>query len=1126
MLVMPCPSSVWRRRCGVLARQAGLATLLAFAAAAARAQEPPCSPALARIVALPEAGANVVQVRRAGKAWIAAERDGVLCSGDSVRVLQYGQATLRLSNETTIRLDQGTTLTLAPPDTRRATLLEQLSGRLHVMTRTPRAFSIKTPFVNANVQGTEFAVLLTDSSATVAVVEGKVELENDAGSTLLGSGEQATATQGAAPKRDLVVRPADAVAWTLYFPAVFDHRLAGASAEAGLQPSLTLYRAGRVADALAAIGPPPAGPAGATWLSYRAGLLLQLGRLDEAKPAIEQALQRQPGHSDAHALLAVVAVVENDKQLALELAQQAVHEDPKSPAALIALSYAEQARFQLEPALARVLDALGLAPSSALAHARRAELELSLGRLDAALAAANEAARLDPTLAKTQSVLGFANLARIDVPAARAAFDRAIALDTNDPLPRLGLGLAKIRQGELERGRADIEIAVALDPGNSLLRSYLGKAYYEESRGQKAAVQFDLAVERDPLDPTPHLYGALMAQAQNRPVQALEELNRSIALNDNRAVYRSQLMQDEDAATRRSSQARIYLDLGFEQLAVVEAVKSLAADSANSAAHAFLADYYLSSPRHDLARDSELLQAQLLRPLGSAPAQPRLASAGLTAIDQSQFITLGANEYGRLLTRQGVYGALDFAAGSQRSYASSAAVSGLGSSSAFSLGHSVLGTEGYRVNNDQKLAASNGWFQFDYSPQTSVQAELRRVHKQIGDTSISFFDAENFDSTLRDELTSTSLRLGLRHAFQPGSVLLASYVYRRQQEDFLIPSAGFGLLGKENVSTLELRHILQARDYSLTHGVGITRGRQSDTQDIAPFGPMTTESKLRHLNLYSYWTGHVAKALDLTLGLTADAYDDGNVKRNQLNPKFGLLWSPSGATTVRVAAVRALKRRVVSGQTIEPTGVVGFNQFFSGVNDLNGTDSRLLGAAVSHRLNNQIAVGTEWSGRVVNYRAQQFGTTESTKFRETLANAYLYWTPTRSTALNFGITFEALKSPDAAITPNLLLDSRSLVVPLELRHFRDSGWLGSLKLTGVRQTGSFLNFGSFTFEQGKDQATLLDLTLGYRFAGGKGLILFELKNAMDEIFRLQEINPQSSQFARRRSALIRGSLNF
>ena len=206
----------------------------------------------------------------------------------------------------------------------------------------------------------------------------------------------------------------------------------------------------------------------------------------------------------------------------------------------------------------------------------------------------------------------------------RQAFERAIALDSALPLARLGLGLAKIRAGDLESGSRELEIAVALDPNDSLLRSYLGKAYSEERRNPLDGEQYVIAKQLDPNDPTPWFYNAIRLQTINRPVEALHELEKSIELNDNRAVYRSRLLLDEDIAVRETSLARIYNDLGFEQVARVEATKSLNQDPANYSAHRFLSDTYAGLPRHEIARASELLQAQLLQPVNINPVQPSL----------------------------------------------------------------------------------------------------------------------------------------------------------------------------------------------------------------------------------------------------------------------------------------------------------------------------------------------------------------------------------------------------------------------------------------------------------------------------------------------------------------------
>ena len=201
-----------------------------------------------------------------------------------------------------------------------------------------------------------------------------------------------------------------------------------------------------------------------------------------------------------------------------------------------------------------------------------------LGMQRAAEQSARAAVEANEDESGAHTILGFVHLAQIDTGAAQTAFHAAIEHDSFNPLPRLGLGLATIRDGQLVQGRQQLEIAVALDPGSSLLRSYAGKAYYEENTRQRdelASAQFALAKQLDTQDPTSWYYEAILKESQNRPAEALQELQVSIEKNGNRAVYRSKLLLDDDAAAPTASVAAVYDNLGFERLAIVESAKAL-----------------------------------------------------------------------------------------------------------------------------------------------------------------------------------------------------------------------------------------------------------------------------------------------------------------------------------------------------------------------------------------------------------------------------------------------------------------------------------------------------------------------------------------------------------------------
>ena len=380
---------------------------------------------------------------------------------------------------------------------------------------------------------------------------------NEAGSLTLTSGQSAVAEAGKAPVLRMVARPRDAVNGPCTTRPVLyvrpDEFPAGPDWQGMVRQSHRVLPAGGSPEGLrqycerAGEYPRPA------LFAYRASLLLAVGRVDEAEADIERPCvctrtTAMPWRCKRSSPWCRTTKTEHS-----QVAQQAVGTAPDSATAQIALSHAQQARFDLEGARASLEKAVTLEPQNALAWARLAELQSSFGDLKKALKAAQKAVALEPNLARTQTVLGFAYLTQVKTKQAKDTFEKAIALDQADPLPRLGLGLAKIREGHLDEGGRDLEIAASLDPNNSLIRSYLGKAYYEEKRTELDEREYAVAKELDPQGSHPWFYDAIAKQTTNRPVEALHNLQKAIELNDNRAVYRSRLLLDADLAARSAS---------------------------------------------------------------------------------------------------------------------------------------------------------------------------------------------------------------------------------------------------------------------------------------------------------------------------------------------------------------------------------------------------------------------------------------------------------------------------------------------------------------------------------------------------------------------------------------------
>ena len=1076
----------------------------------------PCDPWIAKMVSVQ----GLVEVRRAGQSsWTAARLNDLYCGGDQVQVGPRSRADLALINQPVVRLDQNTTISLGEIKERRESWLDLVKGALYFFSRLPRNLEVRTAFVNAGVEGTEGLIVVESDRTVITIFEGSVLASNPSGNLTVVSGQTAIAEQGRAPTLTVMASPRDAVRWAIHYPPALDIRPeefpAGPGWQGMVRNSIEAYMQGNFQAAFESIKAVPDTLGEPRFFTYRASLLLAVGRFDEANRDIDRALRLSPNHSDAFALQAIIAVAQNEKEKARELAQKAVTADPNSAAALVALSYAQQAHFDLDAALNSLQRAAQANPENALAWARLAELWLSFGQLSEALTAAQKAVALQPHLSRTQMVLGFAYLTQVNTDEAMKAFERAIALDQADPLSRLGMGLAKIRDGELEDGRREIEIAVSLDPDNALIRSYLGKAYYEEKRDKQSADQYEMSKQLDPRDPTPYFYDAIRKQTTNRPVEALQDMQKAIELNDNRAVYRSRLLLDSDLAARSAALGRIYSDLGFQQLGLVEGWKSVNADPSNFSAHRFLADSYSVLPRHEIARVSELLQSQLLQPLNATPIQPRLAESNLFLIGAAGPASLAFNEFNPLFNRDGINFQTSGLAGESRTYAGEGILSGIYRNASFSLGGFHFQTDGWRTNTDQRDAIGNAFLQVEISSQTSIQGEYRYRNNNTGDLRLRFAP-DDFRSNRSHGGHNQSGRFGFHHVFSPTSRLIGNIVYQdasRRLRDSPMPFEELVTLkGKDKALGAEIQHLFRSTSIDAVSGFGHFHTESEDRIKVGFFIPpfilpidrFIADRDVRHTNLYSYVYAHIQRNLTLTLGGSGDFFDSdvpGAKVQNQFNPKFGITWSPFPATTVRGAVFRTLKRPLITDQTIEPTQVAGFNQFFD---DVNATKSWRYGVAVDQKLSESIFGGIESSLRNMDVpfiaTSASGGLTQTeVDWNEKLLRLYLFWTPHRWLAFRTGYDWERLDRDKRFADGAKRVETNR--VPLGVNVFHPSGFSASLQATYTHQHGLFQRIGATTFESGKDHFWVVDAGIGYRLPDRYGSITIGATNLLDKDFR-------------------------
>ncbi|MDH3714937.1 MAG: FecR domain-containing protein [Gammaproteobacteria bacterium] len=1075
--------------------------------------------------------------------WQRAALNETVCEGDTVRASSRSRAAVNLINQTVLRLDQSSSIRVdtISPKAEVSSLLRLFSGVIQFFSRKPRTFDVQTTTSTIGIRGTEFVLSAREGEPPeVTVLEGELLATNEAGEATIGSGQTAVLAEGVAPQVRTVVRPRDQVQWSLFYPpiiALSSLSSATADTDATLGQARDCARSGDTECAFEALENTPQSARSADYFLLRAALLLSVGRVDDARTAIDSALTADAQTGSALALRAVIAVVQNDAAQALEDARQAVTLSPDAAAPRIALSYAQQADLQLEAARDTLLEAVERQPEDALAWARLAELWLALGFRSEGADAAQRATEIDPDVSRTHIVQGFAALARIDTDGAAQAFESALALDSADPLAHLGLGLARIRDGRLAEGRSNIETAVAVDSNNALLRPYLGRAYFEERRAPLDAEQYAIAKELDPLDPTAYLFDALRKQSENRPVDALYDLETSIANNDNRAVYRSRNLLDQDRAARGVSLAKVYDTLGFTQLGLNESRRSLTLDPSNASAHRFLSDSYGSVRRHEISRVSELLQAQMLQDINTNPVQPSLSASNLNVAGGGP-ADVGLNEFTPLFESDGLHLGATALGGNNDTKGGEVVVSALYDRFSVSLGGYTYETDGWRENNFQEHDIGNLFLQAAITPELNAQIELGKRDTKEGDLAFRF-DPQDFSESKKVQNDLETQRLGLRWSPGASNDFLISYMESDRErstfEDGLFPilvfpdppappipelvlvPATFDDFVAEDGTQAELQYIRRGGSYSVVAGANSSEtDRKSTTaitvQGFPPIEDPPAERTIDHERAYLYTNFALNDAVTLTLGASTEEYKDDPHDEKDDNAKLGLQWQINQTHALRLAAFQSTKPPLVNNRTLEPTQVAGFNQFFD---DINGTKSETVGFGYDSMPVASFSWGIELTERKMEEPTivviRDFVTDEvisrDSVFEdreERLGKLYVYWTPHPSVAVSaeaIGDEYEAAQGIVTG-TGGLPTDVTTYSLPIGTMYYSPGGWFTGIKATYVDQEVKTALEGPSGPEPMTvdDQFTVVDLVAGYRFPKRYGAITAEVRNVGDEQF--------------------------
>ena len=909
--------------------------------------------------------------------WLHLNLADALHPHDRVRTGTNSSVSLIWSGQTPLRFSELTEMEILPPEKADDDhSLRLIQGLLYFFHRDkPGRIRIITSGAFAGVEGTEFTMQVGQTNGveqtTLSVIDGKVRFSNNAGTLLLTNGDQAVAEPGQAPRRTAGFIANNLLQWCFYYPGVLDlNDLPPAlRANSSLAESLSAYREGDLSAALEKYPIARQDSSEAERL-YHAALLLSAGKIPETETMLATIVSTQSSETNqrlANALRTLIAAVKHEPRPTID--------NYKLPTELLAGSYYEQSVAGPD-SLARALQlaqrAVTNSPNFGFGWERVAELEFSFGRTERALAALNKALIISPRNAQALALSGFLLAAQNQPRAAIEQFNRALAVDSALGNAWLGRGLCRIRLGKAKAGREDLLIAAAMEPQRATLRSYLGKAFGDAGDTPHATHELQLAKQLDPNDPTAWLYSALMDEQNNQINDAIRDLEKSQALNDNRSVYRSGLLLDQDRAVRSANLARIYQEAGMDEFSVREASRAVNDDYANYSAHLFLANSYdaMRDPnginlRYETPAESEYLIANLLAPVGAG------------TLSQS----ISQQEYSKLFERDRFGGSSDTEYLSRGAFNQSGTLFGTFGSSSYSFESAYHSDPGQRENGD--LEQKELFFQFKQqlaSKDTFYFSAL--IDNSDGGDLAEYYNQTNANFGLRThEKQEPILVAGLNHEWSPGdhTLFLASRlndryeVYNPAQQNYLVLDPfGVGVSGAQsfsanqdyqsllNIYSTELQQVWEKPGSTTIMGARYQFGDfkinnlQADPANLGvnvgyidPGSPylaaQTIDSDFQRISFYGYHYWQLTPTIQISGGFSYDSIrfpenfraapvSSLETSIEQWSPKAGFIWTPTPQTSIHFGYMRALSGASIDQSfLIEPSQVGGFNQSFRSI---------------------------------------------------------------------------------------------------------------------------------------------------------------------------------------------------
>lgn len=895
--------------------------------------------------------------------WREVSRSEKLYIGYTVKTGRLSGASLRMEDESLIRLSQNSEFKVEGVRVssfwRRATSLVSginqglkstyrlLTGKLWGRNNNRRLNSkIITATATIGIRGTEYSVEANEQFSRVSIHEGVVQAENDQGDVVIRSGESAMIEQGKAPQKSTIVQVGESVQWTVAVPGLIDmslflkraieNKLVVAEVFHAVQQSQYAVALDLIAKERTNNPSDPDLQIVESWINLKAG------EIAKVYAQLKSLSVQYPDNVSVKEFTAFSALLNGQLDTAKSMLAGLIQQQKISDIGWIVNGYVNQAEYDLPAAEKSYNRALELNPKNKIAVVQLATLYFGSEQTDRTLNLVNKLLIDDAGNQAAANLKGFILLSKNETSEALAIWQQSQINEKADAQTYFGLSLAYMRKGRVEEAMQSIATAVLLDPQRSMYLSYWGKMLYQIGRFDKALTVLDSAIRLDKQDPTPRLYKAIILRDLNRPGDAIRHIQTAIKLNDNRGVYRSRSLLDQDLAVQNVDLSRLFTQLGLSDWAHKKAMDSIKADFTNASAHILNAGAFIEMEDRAYALNNEALLARILQHANINAFSSFNGYTSLYEAPDTEFdLQLGAGNHGQML------GSL-ISAGAIPDKQMAWAIAALHDDS-----------DGWRDTNGETVDNLSFIGKWQPSRKNNLMFTVSATEfERLDDFSTRYEVDAPVDDLAEFSLSTLQLELGLHHKLSSTHDLLAYAALVDASGDLIdnnidqVIQVGLDELTQERLtksdferpySLLQLQGLWKIQNHQLFYGLLTYRGQlESDTDsDYGLFDPAHTiidelltfdeqlsiNPDINSTSLYLQDSWQLMPSLQIDAAVyveeldNADALTGAEWTVTETTTRLGVVWQANTRNTFRVASFDYLLPFIAS--RLDPTDIAG-----------------------------------------------------------------------------------------------------------------------------------------------------------------------------------------------------------